>query len=1371
MHLFEGRFLPACWFAPFGRSDGLDKDEMQVVEVLKAMDINGDNEISIKELVEMGHVMRKTKEETARLRRLVTGVVALSAFFLGLLLCMVVAGVEATKENHTAKKHGSPTFVDNDGNVIGTAVARYVGPLRSDLPFDTLAGMSTLRLVSEPGNVTHFFKISGFQRDPTGLLTLYTHQGLASTLYVKDDEVWMTGEKGAKIVLRKRGRRLLADEAALASDNTGDLHGGGCNGEAKPGTPCTAVTSPRRAPAVTNGMCICKDKWEYVSDVFSGGVCANPDGDPAGSWCIVENDPDGTYGGISNCRPSGNGTAGAWDYCRTSPVTHTKAKCACHAEWTFGNQKFGGHCATPDGDATPWCLTVEGSCANSPAGVGWDYCDPPQASFNAAQALTDLAPTPANAAAPTCDSNKCCEPSAPMKKAKWTFLVYGVSDNNLEPFMGHDLKEMAQAGFGASEDVNMIVIADRARTGRDSRSHDDEPWLNQAPFHTMKTFYVADGQITCLKDHGEGDMSKVQTFTNFTSFAISKFPAEKYGVIFWNHGMGWLGFGSDQTPGATAGSTHFASMDLPHLEKSLTDALASASLPKFDLVGFDASLMGSVSVVSKLAKFADVLLISEDLQPGYGWDYTAFKDVVKSPDLSPIEVAKKIIFGFQASYETNQLSPVTLTALLTSKWSAFEAKWLRLLDEFTKKVLNPEGVLLSCQQVNGIQTFLQAVNGDEVQKLGGLVDMWVDVGNLIAAMKKSATAPESPQPALATLADEALAALTAMQPAPMAKSSDRAQTTGLGVLFPSPDDVKEFGLSRFTEVKTYGPLANFSAHAAAAYDAFLREAYQAGSRVAAALDDPSFTAAGLKFKVPNGMIPSTFLYYRNGMNTVKIGCVVEDATASEKTSCGDYTIDKWTNNPVAIDIALAWHTHDLRTIPKASCFYLRTFDKSDPKCPPAYMLKGETNSKALVGFTSYYGVTSGTSIHVYGALLPGASFGPTIGPIDGSTTQGPILKGKKDPDTCNGRTMSSAPNHGARADWDGVSYHLEQRKYVVSRDTANNAVYGSGQMVTEEAPGYAESSYKVSLLGWTDGTGTTQTGDTTELVTKVTKLHVAYYPDGNPTCVDVDPFCSQFAAHGQCKNPQFDPNRCAKSCNVCKDEYYDAYIQIKEEPKLPPGCIVSGGKHYCPKPTSGRLDYSDQTVSTALYVKLPGQDFAEMSRKEGTGFVPYVYTSSSNDPDDNVTLGGGLNAWYKDFRLSHGTFFHWDKDSEVTLRRKLRASELGIGSGRGVLFGVALDADNRRAVLTSWKKGYVASVAPTAGRRRTLGEEMRERGWDDDRATDAALLAARDKMEERTLRSTMAPVTPRRGDKHRAYIDGHTVATEGKQKDLAPLGV
>ena len=1336
------------------------------------MDLNGDQHISVKELVQMGDVIRKGKEESARLKKVIFGILLMFIMVLGVFLCMVVAGVEATKENHTSKS-GPPVLVDLDGKVIGTASAQNTGPLRSDLPFDTLAAMSTLRLVSEPGNVTHFFKIAGFERDPAGLLTLYTHQGLASTLYVKEDEVWMTGEKGAKIILRKKGRRLLADDNAVTSAATTGV-GGGCNGEAEAGTPCVQTTA-KVQPAITNGMCICEDEWSYGSMTFRDGKCANPDGDSVGEWCVVRNDVTGEYGGIANCHgtPFTGDSTQMWDYCRTTPATRTKAKCACHAKWTYMGQSFKGTCGTPDGDSTPWCATVEGTCSASPAGIGWDYCDPPRQSLNAAEStLMNTAPTPTAAAAPSCDTDRCCEPTAPMKKAKWTFMVYGVSDNNLEAFMGKDLKEMAEAGFGGSEDVHMIVIADRGKTGPNSKSYDDSNWLNQAAFHTMKTFYVADKKITCLKDHGEGDMSKVDTFVNFTVSTVKNFPAEKYGVIYWNHGIGWHGFGGDQTPGTThahKGTQHFeAFMDLPGLVKTLEESLAKTGLPKFDLVGFDACSMATTVVTNHIAKYADVLVYSEDTEPGHGWDYTVFKDVVATPSLPPVEVAKKIIGGLQSAYETYKQTPVTLTAVVTSDWNAFFAKFTALLDEFTAKVLKPSGTLYSCSQINGVQTFAEAVKGDGVTKLEYYM---VDVGNLVDAMRQSAAASESSVPSLVALADQTMALYRKMQPVAMAKSSDRAKSTGLGVLYPKAEYVDILGLNFFTKHDRYGPLQNFSAHTSASYDAFLEQSYKAGAGVAKALDTPSFTSTGLKFTLPSGMV-SSFPFYRNGLRSVKIGCVIADATTAEKVSlgCGDYTIDKWTNNPVSIDVALAYHVEDLRTIPKSSCFYRGVFDST---CPPVFMLKGETNSKALTGFTSYYGTTNGQDpnvVHVYGALLPGGGEKPSVGPIRGSSTQGPILDEKKDPNTCNGRTMSSAPNYGARADWDGVSYHIRQRKYIAATTdaTTGHVTYGSSRIVVEEAPGYAESSYKTSLLGWTDGS--TEVGDNTTLVSKVTKIHVAYYPDGNPVCVDKDPFCSQHAAHGECKNTHFDQSQCAKSCGKCETKYYEAYLLVKEEPKVPAGCIKGGGYVYCVRPASLRLDYSQQTVSTALYAKLPGSGWAEVRRGKSKdsqgmpfshGFVPYILTSSSKDADDgNGTLAGGPRRWYKDFRLAHGKFFEWDEESEVSLHRKLRAAELGIDT-RAVLFGIAEDVNNRKAVLSSWTPVAVGGKK----RRRALQEAEEEEEEGGELAVTTAIVNARDKMEERTVTTVMKPATPERGDKDHAYIHGITdVASPKKNK-------
>ena len=198
---------------------------------------------------------------------------------------------------------------------------------------------------------------------------------------------------------------------------------------------------------------------------------------------------------------------------------------------------------------------------------------------------------------------------------------------------------------------------------------------------TLKAFNLK--PRPCVEDHGEGDMGQPETFVNFTTSTMKMFPADKYGVIYWNHGIGWHGFGGDQDPGLSLGRDNYTSptfsarlfssdtccfavtfvsettqhiphkqfmrktltpggnhydkyIDLDGLETTLKDSLAIAGVPKFDLIGFDACSMASTVVTSKIAKYGNVLLYSEDTEPGHGWNYEVVKDVVATPDLSPM---------------------------------------------------------------------------------------------------------------------------------------------------------------------------------------------------------------------------------------------------------------------------------------------------------------------------------------------------------------------------------------------------------------------------------------------------------------------------------------------------------------------------------------------------------------------------------------------------------------------------------------------------------------------------------------------------------------------------------------------------------------
>jgi hypothetical protein len=64
-------------------------------------------------------------------------------------------------------------------------------------------------------------------------------------------------------------------------------------------------------------------------------------------------------------------------------------------------------------------------------------------------------------------------------------------------------------------------------------------------------------------------------------------------------------------------------------------------IQKFDIIGFDACLMGSLEVLSMTAPYADYAVLSQETEPSMGWAYTAFlKKLTSNPKIDPAELSK-----------------------------------------------------------------------------------------------------------------------------------------------------------------------------------------------------------------------------------------------------------------------------------------------------------------------------------------------------------------------------------------------------------------------------------------------------------------------------------------------------------------------------------------------------------------------------------------------------------------------------------------------------------------------------------------------------------------------------------------------------------
>lgn len=153
------------------------------------------------------------------------------------------------------------------------------------------------------------------------------------------------------------------------------------------------------------------------------------------------------------------------------------------------------------------------------------------------------------------------------------------------------------------------------------------------------------GNDTCYSKRDDLlSMGKGSTLADFVTYVKDNYPASNYNkrmMDLWDHGGSHKGYGPDTNPATGKGE----SMTL----KEINDALAKDPV-KYDIVGFDACLMGSLDVARFVQRRAKYLVASEELEPGHGWEYTDILNYVKNnPSSSAVDLGRFMVDSFTAT--------------------------------------------------------------------------------------------------------------------------------------------------------------------------------------------------------------------------------------------------------------------------------------------------------------------------------------------------------------------------------------------------------------------------------------------------------------------------------------------------------------------------------------------------------------------------------------------------------------------------------------------------------------------------------------------------------------------------------------------------
>ena len=266
----------------------------------------------------------------------------------------------------------------------------------------------------------------------------------------------------------------------------------------------------------------------------------------------------------------------------------------------------------------------------------------------------------------------------PGSKAAWTIMIY-MCGSDLESGYDGSSTHASSAGLATLDikeilsvpnqpsDVNIIIETGGARAWKSDYSISS---TKLGRYHVANQKLVKDAELT------QAAMGAEATFESFLKWGLESYPAEKTGVVLWNHGGGMRGVCYDET---TVGK------DDPLLTSETTTAFKNAiGNQKLEFVGYDACLMQVQDIAEKNSAYFNYMIAAQESEAGEGWEYNTWVDDLyakKSTNVILKAICDGFISAYESSYGSQYANDQTLSYLDLSKMSAYKTAIENIADE------------------------------------------------------------------------------------------------------------------------------------------------------------------------------------------------------------------------------------------------------------------------------------------------------------------------------------------------------------------------------------------------------------------------------------------------------------------------------------------------------------------------------------------------------------------------------------------------------------------------------------------------------------------------------------------------------------------
>jgi hypothetical protein len=203
------------------------------------------------------------------------------------------------------------------------------------------------------------------------------------------------------------------------------------------------------------------------------------------------------------------------------------------------------------------------------------------------------------------------------------------------------------------------------------------------------------------------DSGDPQTLVSCCRWAIEQYPAEKYALIFWNHGSGPIDpsvgriinptelftfnpainkFELDRTIGFLDFIHHYDTIDRgvcwddstgnyltnQKLESALQEIKTNhMNNQKFNIIGFDACLMAGIEIANIIKDYANIMVSSQEVELGTGYNYQKALTIFQASAPDEVSFARHAVKEYGNAYNSIT-NDYTQSAMDLSKISKLE---------------------------------------------------------------------------------------------------------------------------------------------------------------------------------------------------------------------------------------------------------------------------------------------------------------------------------------------------------------------------------------------------------------------------------------------------------------------------------------------------------------------------------------------------------------------------------------------------------------------------------------------------------------------------------------------------------------------------